>query len=675
MKMQITNDDVVLHRDATAQVRWRTLLGGLMFIDIDPGSKSAPELGDNPIPVTRTDTQVELDQVLQPYDGYTSQAQRNLFKGLRDTLADPDAVGRTIQTLSPAMDTIGKGLRPLRGRESDDLSKLVAATAETVEGLDSIAEVRRLVTGGNQTLAITTARREELGELLELSPGSLDSTFTTMRRLRTTLDHLDPLAVRLRPGARALDPAARAATPALVQTEAFLREARPLLRAARPAFDGLRGASANGVPLMQGLKPTLERLDKELLPFLRETDPETRLKNYEAIGPFSATLASAAAETDAEGPPHPPHRATQQPQQRPGPAGRAVGHPLVPPEQALRGHRHELLGRRPGAVQGLVRQGEGAEAMRMDRQRLALEIRRARGGFIALLALLVLAIGAAAVIANGLRLNMPWHDTYTARVAVDDAKGVVAGKQQVRISGLPVGKIDESELVDGKPVLTITLRGKYAPLYKDARLRLRPKTPLADLYLNVEDRGHKSAGELKEGDVLAAERTQAPVDIGKVMNALNASTRTRMEHAIDALGRGLPDNGDSFRAALIELAPFLNAAERLTKVTAERRGHTRRLVHNFRLMMEELGRRDNAVRRLVEGGSRTFDALADAQAPLSRLFAEFPPTLAACSRPSPRCARPPTSSTRRSTSSSRAPASSPAASGRCRSSGTRRGLL
>jgi hypothetical protein len=86
-----------------------------------------------------------------------------------------------------------------------------------------------------------------------------------------------------------------------VQTEAFLREARPLLRAARPAFDALRGASANGVPLMKGLEPTLSRLDKELLPFLRETDPETRLKNYESIGPFSATLASAAAETDREG--------------------------------------------------------------------------------------------------------------------------------------------------------------------------------------------------------------------------------------------------------------------------------------------------------------------------------------------------------------------------------------
>jgi virulence factor Mce-like protein len=301
VSMQITNDEVVLHRDASAQVRWRTLLGGLMYIDLEPGSKSAPELGDNPIPASRTGTQVELDQFLQPYDGQTSQAQRNLLKGLRDTLADPQAVGHTIEALSPAFRTVGRGLAPLRGREADDLRGLVAATAKTVDGLDDTPALQGLVTGANRTFATTTARRNELGELFELARPSLDSTFTTMRRLRTTLDHLDPLAARLRPGARALGPAARAATPALEQTEAFLSEARPLLRAARPAFDSLRGASANGVPLMQGLDPTLVRLDKELLPYLREKDPETRLKNYEAIGPFWAALASAAAETDAEG--------------------------------------------------------------------------------------------------------------------------------------------------------------------------------------------------------------------------------------------------------------------------------------------------------------------------------------------------------------------------------------
>jgi phospholipid/cholesterol/gamma-HCH transport system substrate-binding protein len=265
--------------------------------------------------------------------------------------------------------------------------------------------------------------------------------------------------------------------------------------------------------------------------------------------------------------------------------------------------------------------------MRMDRGRLALEIKRARGGFIAMIVLGALAIAAAAVIASGLRLNLPWSETYKARVAVNDIKGVVAGKQQVRISGLPVGKITKAELVDGRPVITVTLKGRYAPLYRDARLRLRPKTPLEDLYLNVEERGHKSAGELTEDQILPAERTRVPVSIGRVLNAFNADTRVRMEQAIDELGRGLPDRGDEFRAALVELAPFLRAAQRLTGQLAVRRGHTRRLVHNFRLMMEELGRRDSQLRQLVRGGGQSLTEVARAQGQLSLLLAEFPPTL------------------------------------------------
>jgi ABC-type transporter Mla subunit MlaD len=298
--MRITDNSVHLHSDATAQVRWRTLLGGLMYIDLVPGSPSAPPLGNRPIPASHTSNQVELDDLLQPYDGGTSQAQRDMLKGLRDTFANPQGVGRTLKEL-PALTTVAKGVDPLLGRRTDDLQRLVAATAKTVHGLDNTAALRTLVSSADRTLAVTEARRIQLGQTLELSPPSLSSTFTTMRRLRTTLGHLDPLAASLRPGARSLGPATRAAAPALVQTQAVLREVRPLLRAAGPTFDSLRGASHTGVPLMQGLDPTLTRLLNELLPYLRQTDSGTRLKNYEAIGPFWSTLASAAAEFDSEG--------------------------------------------------------------------------------------------------------------------------------------------------------------------------------------------------------------------------------------------------------------------------------------------------------------------------------------------------------------------------------------
>jgi phospholipid/cholesterol/gamma-HCH transport system substrate-binding protein len=265
--------------------------------------------------------------------------------------------------------------------------------------------------------------------------------------------------------------------------------------------------------------------------------------------------------------------------------------------------------------------------MKLGGGRLALEIRRSRSGFIAVIALIAVTIGAVVVIAGGLRLNWPWNSTYTVRIAVQDAKGVVPGKQVVRFSGIPIGEITGAQLIAGRPVLTLTIRGQYAPLYNDAQLRLRPKTPLDDLYLNIESRGSPSAGKLTSTHILPAERTVVPVDIGKVLDAFSADTRVRLGQATEELGRGLGAHGQDFRAALVELAPFLDAARRLTGEMAVRQQQTRRLVHNFRSMMAELGSRDNQLRTLVSAGAQTFGELAHEDASLTQVLIDFPPAL------------------------------------------------
>lgn len=261
----------------------------------------------------------------------------------------------------------------------------------------------------------------------------------------------------------------------------------------------------------------------------------------------------------------------------------------------------------------------------LSRERVALEIRRARGPFVVLAGMIALALAAAAYIVGNLHSTLPWEGPYRVRVAVDDAKGVVAGKNEVRISGVPVGLIERVELDDGQPTLTISIERRHGALRRDARLRLRPKTPLNDLYLDVEDRGH--GAPLDDGDRLDVARTRTPVDIGRVLNALNADTRARMERATDELGRGLPDKGDQLRAALVELAPFLDAGERLMGQLAQRRGATRRLVHNLRLMTEELGSRDAQLTKLVRGGAETLTELGRADAPLAETLTGLPPTL------------------------------------------------
>lgn len=263
----------------------------------------------------------------------------------------------------------------------------------------------------------------------------------------------------------------------------------------------------------------------------------------------------------------------------------------------------------------------------LDRDRVRLELRRAGKPFLALLVLVALSIACASIILGNIGIRMPWSSTYTAQVRVDDAKGVVPKKHTVRLSGIEIGRITKVELIEGQATLEIKIDAKWAPLYKDAKLRLRPETPLQDMYLDIHHRGTPRAGELGEDDRLAAERTRVPVDVGRILNVFNADTRVRVEQAIDELGAGLPDHGDDLRAALVELAPFLEAAKRLTHETAVRRRRTRRLIHNFRLMAEELSQRDVELARLVRGGAASLTELGNNDAPLRQVITDLPPTM------------------------------------------------
>ncbi len=268
-----------------------------------------------------------------------------------------------------------------------------------------------------------------------------------------------------------------------------------------------------------------------------------------------------------------------------------------------------------------------AAKKRFDAERIRLEIRRARGPFVALIVLALLAIGSTGIILKNIGFRMPWSNTYTTQIAVDDAKGVVPGKQQVKFSGVDIGKIKQVGLKGTQPVIKIAIDGKYGPLYKDARVELRPLTPLNDMYLNIISRGHASAGALGEKDALQADRTKTPVDIGRVLDVFNANTRDRVGQAIDEYGRGLSDHGQQLRQALVALAPFLKAAKTVTQESRVRSAQTRRLVHNFRLMTEELASRDSELRGFVSSGASSLTELGSSERSIQALFGQLPGTL------------------------------------------------
>ena len=125
--------------------------------------------------------------------------------------------------------------------------------------------------------------------------------------------------------------------------------------------------------------------------------------------------------------------------------------------------------------------------------------------FVALLFLLVVSLGIAGYILSNQRFYLPaWvpvigTDFYEVKAELPTAQAVVPGQgQTVNIAGVKVGEVGEVKLENGHAVVAMQIQDKYAPIYRDATVLLRPKTGLKDMFLAL-DPGTAGAGELPEG--------------------------------------------------------------------------------------------------------------------------------------------------------------------------------
>lgn len=266
--------------------------------------------------------------------------------------------------------------------------------------------------------------------------------------------------------------------------------------------------------------------------------------------------------------------------------------------------------------------------MALNTSRLAIELKRARVPFLWLIFLILTFAITMVIIFSNLNFERPFEDRYKIDVAFESVKGVYTGQHGVRIAGVEVGVVSRKRLQDGKGVLTLSLEPRYAPIYKNARIRLRPLTPLQDMYVSIEDRGSKSAGEQRPGDPpISSAQTLSPVDISRVMNTFDTDTRDRLTVMLDQLGVGLPGNGQDLRMAFAQLAPFLHSADRVSEVMAARQQRMRRIITNFGLFADELAQRDRELNKLVAQGNATLRTLDANRVPLALTLREIPPTM------------------------------------------------
>ena len=134
-------------------------------------------------------------------------------------------------------------------------------------------------------------------------------------------------------------------------------------------------------------------------------------------------------------------------------------------------------------------------------------MRAHRRDFVAIVGLVVLALA----IAGYILFHQPAfsfnQSYYTVKAPFANATAVTPGQgQAVTIAGVQVGQVGGVELVGGRAVVTMNIFRKYAPIYRDATVLLRPRTPLKDMYLAL-DPGTQQTGAVPDGGMLDASAT------------------------------------------------------------------------------------------------------------------------------------------------------------------------
>jgi virulence factor Mce-like protein len=263
---------------------------------------------------------------------------------------------------------------------------------------------------------------------------------------------------------------------------------------------------------------------------------------------------------------------------------------------------------------------------RITASRMVLETRRSARPLIVIVLFAAIAIAITGYLVSNIS-KTALSSSQTVDFAVNDASGVVAGQDQVRYKGIPVGTITGVHLTGDEPRLTVQLQQRYGAIYRNATAVLRPNTPLMDMYLDITNRGTPAAGRAGVNAPVPSSQTDVSVNVDDVLDTFRASTRTSLETMLDQLGNGLADRGTALREAFVDFVPLLEVAGRISDQLAGRAPLVRQLVHNTAVLTQTLGSRQQLLRRLLSEGDQAATTLAAQRTNLGAILAQLPPTL------------------------------------------------
>ena len=318
-----------IHDDAFAAIRPRIFLEGNFFIELDPGSPSAPELeSGGTIPVSHTSTAVQFDEVLtalqSPVRADLSRLLESYGTALthKPTAAEdltqlPEVKGKTgAEALNGAFKYGGDAGRysaqvtnALLGTEPRDLSRLVAGAGRTFGALASReSDLQGLIDNFNIFTGALATQSTNLATTIHLLAPTLRVAHSSLVSLNRTLPPLRTYAIELTPAVAELPELISASKPWLAQVRPLLsgKEGGGVAKLLKESTPGLAGALQAG---RETALPQLNQLSlcstKVLVPTGNQTIDDqfsTGGPNYREFLYTLVNLAGAVQNFDGNGP-------------------------------------------------------------------------------------------------------------------------------------------------------------------------------------------------------------------------------------------------------------------------------------------------------------------------------------------------------------------------------------
>jgi virulence factor Mce-like protein len=274
--MRIEKKGRPIHKDAQVTLRQRIFLEGNLFVDVRPGSPSAPELGDgDTIPVNQTSYPVQLDQVLTSLQRDTREELRVLLDQYSTALGGEGAAGfnRSIPYWEPAYKNSAIVNQASLGVLEGDLSGYIRNAGTTALALDrNRTKLQSLVTDFNTTAGAFARQSGNLEAAVRELPRTLAVGMPALAALNDAFPPTRALAADLRPAVRSTGPTIDASRPLVAQLRGLVSqpELRGLTADLRPTVPALSSLTRNTVPLYRQVGLASSCQNEVILPWTKD---------------------------------------------------------------------------------------------------------------------------------------------------------------------------------------------------------------------------------------------------------------------------------------------------------------------------------------------------------------------------------------------------------------------